>query len=243
MTLTRKAFLSSAAAALAIPRIVEGAEPPPAPPAPTAVHPPVMKASEWDQKKLLEVLKVKKEHKVMYQSHEAKMSVPGLASLYLHVQGGLNAAEFSMGWGKGGLATLAVMQGPSSMMCLNDAMWAKYKIGELAKVVDAAGKPEVANLTYKGQTGMSFDGEPGAGGNVFQDWSAEACMKRGATFAICQVALALNAGRAAMLAGVKAPDVFAEWKQNVLPGFMIVPSAIATMVLAQEHGWKQVPLL
>jgi hypothetical protein len=241
MPLTRKAFLANAAAALAIPTLVEGAEP--APLAPSALHFPVLKANEWDQKKLLDVLKVKKEHKFVFMSAEAKMVVPGLSSLYMHVQGGLNAAEFSMGWGKGTVASAAVLQGPSSMLALNDAMWSKYKIGELAKVHDAAGKPELANLTYKAQTGMSFEGDPGAGGNVFQDWSAEACLKRGTTFMVCHVALAINAGRAAMSAGQKAADVLAEWKQNVHPGFMVVPSAIGALMVAMENGWKMLPLI
>ena len=47
----------------------------------------------------------------------------------------------------------------------------------------------------------------------------------------------------AALTGGKGPDVLADWKQNVLPGFMIVPSAIGAMVLAMENGWKLLPLL
>src|SRR5271163_1028290 len=113
------------------------AAPTPPPPPPSAVHFPVLKPSEYDEKKMWAELKTKKPHKAVYQSAEPKLIIPGLASLYIHMQNSLNAGEFSFGWGKGNVAVAAVLYGPSFILALNDAMWAKYNFGATFGLKDA----------------------------------------------------------------------------------------------------------
>src|SRR5277367_6810817 len=98
------------------------AAPPPAPPPPSAVHFPVLKPSEYDEKKFWAELKTKTPHKTVFQSVEPHLIIPGLASLYIHVQNSFNAGEFSLGWGKGNVGVGAVLYGPSVVLGLNDAM-------------------------------------------------------------------------------------------------------------------------
>jgi intracellular sulfur oxidation DsrE/DsrF family protein len=216
---------------------------PPPPPPPAAVHFPVLKPSEYDEKKMWAELKTKKPHKAIYQSAEPKLIIPGLASLYIHMQNSFNAGEFSFGWGKGNVAVGAVLYGPSIILALNDAMWAKYPFGAAFGMKDASGKPETANVYYKAQTSMSFDGDPGAGGNVYQDWSAEACLKRGAVFMVCNNALNAFAGMMAMQMGVDPKATVAEWRANIVPGFMVVPAGVGALQAAMETGWKMLPLI
>ena len=216
---------------------------PPGPPPPSAVHFPVLKPGEFDQKKMMSELQVKKPHKVIFQSVAPHVIIPGLSSLYIHVQNALNAGEFSMGWGKGNVASAAVLYGPSIILGLNDAMWAKYTLGAGFGMKDAAGKPETSNVYYKAQTSMGFDGDPGAGGNVYQDWSAEACLKRGTYFMVCHNALSAFGGMTAMGMGLDPAATIAEWKANLLPGFMIVPAGVGALHVAQEQGWKLLPLI
>ena len=262
MTMSRKTFLTNAATAagtLMLARTASAAgapaaQPaagskapaaaaPPPPPAPSAVHFPVLKPAEFEQKKMLDGLKVKKEHKLVFQSVEPITLLPGLSSLFVHLQNAINAGEFSMGWGKGNCATAAVLLGPSVILGLNDAMWAKYTLGEAFGIKDAAGKGETANVFYKAQTAMAFEGDPGAGGNVYQDWSAEACVKRGTMLMVCHNAMVAMAGATAGKTGGKPMDILTEWKANMNPGFMLVPAGVGALHVAMENGWKMIPII
>jgi hypothetical protein len=250
MEMTRGSFLRHALAAAGALALTSNkanaadappAKPPPPPPPPSAVHFPVLKPTDYDSKKFWAAMNVKKPHKLVYQSVEPKLIIPGLASLYIHIQNSLNAGEFSYGWGKGNMAIGAVLYGPSIILSLNDAMWAKYPFGAAFGMKDAAGNPEKANVYYKAETSMSFDGDPGAGGNVYQDWSGEACLKRGAVFMVCHNALTAFAGMMAM--GADPAATLAEWKANMLPGFMIVPAGVGALQAAMDAGWKMMPLI
>jgi intracellular sulfur oxidation DsrE/DsrF family protein len=252
MAISRKSFLkggtlAAGAMALASMRDVMAEETPKdtpmAPPPPNAIHFAVLKSADYDHKKVMAAIQVKKPHKVIFQSTLPHLIVPGLSSLYIHIQNAVNAGEFSMGWGKGNVASAAVLYGPSVILSLNDAMWAKYKLGAAFKLLDAKGAPETANVYYKAQTTMSFDGDPGAGGNVYQDWSGEACLKRGCSFFVCHNAMTAFAGMTAMGSGGEPKAVLAEWKANMLPGFMIVPAGVGTLHVAMENGWKMLPLI
>lgn len=256
MEMTRGRFLRSALTAAGALALVANkadaqgaaAAPPPAkgpppPPPPSAVHFRVLKPTEYDEKKVWAELRTKKPHKVIYQSVNPHLIIPGLASLYIHVQNSFNAGEISNGWGKGTCAVGAVLYGPSIIFALNDAMWAKYNFGAAFNCKDASGKPETANVYYKAETNMSFDGAPDAGGNIYQDWSGEACLKRGAVFMVCHNALSAFSGMMAMGMGGDPPTVLAEWKANMLPGYTIVPSGVGTLQAAMESGWKLLPII
>ncbi len=256
MEMSRKGFLKRGAVAAGAPivsqaakgaKAEEAAKPadkaPPKPPPPSAVHFPVLKSGDYDSKRMYAALQVKKPHKFVYQAVTPHIIIPGLASLYIHVQNSLNAGEFSFGWGKGNVASAAVLYGPSIVMALNDAMWAKFPFGEAFNMKDADGKGETKNVYYPAQTKMSFDGDPGAGGNIYQDWSAEACVKRGTAFMVCHNAMTAFAGLMSMQMGLDGGKTLAEWKANMLPGFMIVPAGVGAIHLAQENGWKLLPLI
>jgi hypothetical protein len=253
MKMTRKDFLGHgalAASALALLGKTASAEEKPAsggkapaPPPPNAVHFPVLKAGQYPDKEMWAALKTKKPHKLVWESVSPHLIIPGLASLYIHVQNALNCAEFSFGWGKDKVASAAVLLGPSVILSLNDDIWAKYGFGSSYKMLDANGKPETSNVYYKAQSNLSFAGEPDAGGNIYQDWSAEACVKRGTTFMVCHNALTAFAGLTAMGMGLDPKATLAEWKSNMLPGFIIVPAGVGALHAAMDNGWKMLPIL
>jgi len=255
MSISRKNFLRGsalAAGALVLSKksvaeetkaATAAAKPPPGPPPPNAVHFPVLKPSEFDGKRMMATFQQKKPHKFVIQSVAPHLIIPGLSSLAIHIQNALNAGEFSMGWGKGNVGSVAVLYGPSVILALNDAMWAKYNFGATYKLNDASGKPETKNVYWPAQTSMTFDGDPGAGGNVYQDWSAEACVKRGTVFMVCHNALTAFGGMTAMGMGLDPMATVTEWKANLLPGHMIVPAGVGALHVAQEQGWKILPLI
>src|SRR5262249_35757317 len=235
--------LSNNAAAEQAKTAAPAAKAPPGPRPPTAVHFPVLKSTDYDSKKMMATLQQKKPHKFVYQSATPHLIIPGLSSLYIHIQNSLNFGEFSMGWGKGNVGSGAILYGPSVVLALIDAMWANSAIGAAHGFKDASGKPETKNVYYPAQTGMSWDGDPGAGGNIYQDWSAEACLKRGTFFFVCHNALTAFGGMTAMQMGLDPMATITEWKANLLPGFMIVPAGVGALHVAQEQGWKIVPLI
>ena len=141
------------------------------------------------------------------------------------------------------LAVVIVTRHKATTFAYNDAMWAKYPFGASFNCKDASGNPEKANVYYKAQTSMSFDGDPGAGGNIYQDWSGEACLKRGALFMVCHNALAAFAGMMAMAMHADPKATLAEWKANMLPGFLVVPAGVGALQAAMENGWKILPLI
>jgi hypothetical protein len=255
MKLTRKDFLTHgalAASALALTgkaaAAAEAATPEkekmaPPPPPPSAIHFPVLKPGDYDDKKMWAVLKSKKPHKLIWESVAPHLIVPGLSSLYIHVQNALNAGEISFGWGRQNVASAAVLLFPSLILAFNDAMWTKYKFGETYKMLDASGKPETTNVYYKAQTSMSWDGDPGAGGNIYQDWSGEACVKRGCTFMVCHNALAALGAFTAGPLGLEPGAVIAELKANMLPGFIIVPAGVGALHAAMDNGWRMLPII
>lgn len=106
---------------------------------------------------------------------------------------------------------VVVMRGKGLFMALNDAMWAKYGIGG---VLELKGSP-VANPYARAITGL---------------------LGRGATMLACNVAATYFSGEAAKKAGVAADAVHDEWLANLVPGVVIMPSGIFSLIRAQEAG-------
>ena len=121
---------------------------------------------------MLKTLTQSSDHKQVFQSVSPTIIVPGLSSLYLHMQNSMNAYQFSLGLGN--LSTLGVLIGPSIVFALTDAMWTKYGIGK------ALGSDLAAtNIYYKATSNLDSGASPDDPKGLYQDWSAQAVLKRG----------------------------------------------------------------
>ena len=110
---------------------------------------------------------------------------------------------------------------------LNDAIWAKYKIGKFFNVMDpATKKPSERNIFVNSKPGDIL--------NV--DASADKLMAKGVVIGACNVALTVLSGMAATAAGLKPEAALDEWKAGLVPGVMVVPSGVLAVGRAQEHG-------
>ena len=76
---------------------------------------------------------------------------------------------------------------------------------------------------------------------LYQDWSAQAVIKRGGSFMVCHNALTYYAVDCATHKRGDPRAVMEEWLTNMLPGFSIVPSGITAIYLAAENGWQIYP--
>jgi hypothetical protein len=117
--------------------------------------------------------------------------------------------------------------GGTTLYAVNDAAWAKYRIGEFLKTNDAGGAPATANPWRSSPTilGMQM---PGA--------SIEGLQKRGATFIACDNALTVFAGMLASARGMDAAAVHADLKANLLPGVELIPGMVIAIEQAHKAG-------
>lgn len=112
-------------------------------------------------------------------------------------------------------------------IALNDAMWAKYKIGELFKITD----PETKALAVKNPF---FHPKPGV--LVVDDMALDRLLAKGVIVGGCNIALHVQSKMLAGKAGVSAEEAAKEWAANVIPGVTIIPSGTWGVNRAQEGG-------
>jgi intracellular sulfur oxidation DsrE/DsrF family protein len=201
---------------------------------PPALHFHILLPGEYDRAKMLATMQVSKPNKQVFQS--VTPLVPGgVASLYLHMQNSLNAFEFSYAMGPGSLATLGVLTGPSIAYALDDAMWVKYALG-------AAFKLAPTNVYYTAKS-LRENGSPDDPESIYQDWSAQAVLRRGGAFMVCHNAMTAVAALIAGRIGGSGQNVLDDFTRHILPGFQIVPAGVAATQLALENGWHPYPLI
>lgn len=110
-------------------------------------------------------------------------------------------------------------------MNANDAMWDKYRLGELWNIKDPlTGKPATRNIftgPATGATGATIRG----------------LLARGVVFWQCNFALGSVSAEIAEKIHAKAADVRADLGANLLPGVRIVPAHTWAIGFAQERGF------
>jgi hypothetical protein len=110
-------------------------------------------------------------------------------------------------------------------LTLNDAMWAKYKIGEVLDIKDPATKAPATKNIFKdsifGRPGLTFE---------------KMLTTRPVIATACNLALNVISGMAAPKAGVTADQAKADFTKNLIPGVTIVPSGVYAVNRAQQNG-------
>jgi len=120
----------------------------------------------------------------------------------------------------------------SVSMGLNDAMWAKYPVGEDAKVNDPdTGLPSRRNLDIRVSDEKAAQGYG----------SFERLQKDGAIVLVCDFALGHLANRLASKMNLARDDVHADLTKNLIAGAILVPSGIFGAAQAQNAGCAFVP--
>ncbi len=117
--------------------------------------------------------------------------------------------------------------GGTTFFALNDAMWSKYQLGAFLGEKDASGAAATAN---------PWRSSPVILGMPLPQAGVESLQKRGATFIVCNNALGIFAGMVAKQHGLKAEDVHADMKANILPGVTLVPAMVIAIEQAQNVG-------
>lgn len=118
--------------------------------------------------------------------------------------------------------------GATTFYGVDDAMWAKYQLGEFLETADpATSKPAVAN---------PWRAAPIILGMSLPQASIETLQKRGATFILCDNALHIFAGLLAQKRGLSADAVYADLATHILPGVNLVPGMVVAIDQAYAAG-------
>jgi hypothetical protein len=127
----------------------------------------------------------------------------------------------------GAATAVVVLRHEAFPIALNNAMWAKYKVGESLKIIDPETKaPAVKNPFLHPKPGVL----------PVDDMAIDRLLEKGTIFGACELALRAQSKKLASNAGVSADDAAEEWAANVVPGITMLPSGTWGVNRAQEAG-------
>jgi len=215
-TTRRSAIATSIGIVLASAVFTVGASARPA--APTHATAPT--SSKEPSNKWLEGLKAK--HKQFFDAPTANGGVP-----LVHVMNYYDTYNKAFGVKDSDINAVLTFYGATTFYGLNDAMWAKYQLGEFLETSDATGKPATAN---------PWRASPVVLGLTLPQASLESLKKRGATLILCNNALSIFSGLLAQKRGLDPKVVYEDMKANILPEVDLVPGMVVAVEQAQRAG-------
>ncbi len=159
--------------------------------------------------------RIKGKHRVIFDAPEPN---GGMAAIWPRVYLNTMAATYP-----GDATAVVILRHAGIGLGMNDALWAKYKIGETFNIKDGD-VPAVRN-PYATITGLPI---PGLG--------ISELLKSGVLVGLCDVALTVYSSGAAQKLKMDPAAVKAEWIAGLLPGIQIVPSGVLGVAHSQELG-------
>ncbi|OLC74864.1 MAG: hypothetical protein AUH78_10210 [Gemmatimonadetes bacterium 13_1_40CM_4_69_8] len=161
-----------------------------------------------------------KMHKMIFDAPEVNQGMP-----VVWPRVWLNSNNDNYGTTDAQNSAVIVLRHAAIPLAMQDAMWAKYKLGEVFKLNDAAtNAPAVTNIFAK-ELPLPL---PGTG--------MVALLAKGALFGVCNVAITIYSGVVAKNMNLDAAAVKQDWIANLLPGVQVVPSGVLAVSRAQEKG-------
>jgi hypothetical protein len=188
------------------------------------------------------IQKVKGTHRCLFDFPQFKNGMPLLHILnYLNTYG----EAYKAAPGTVGAVGTFYSLGPQASIpfAFNDAMWAKYQLGEYTGLKDASGKaytrnvffrptPDDAHLLFAAIQSPAIDALkpalPGLG--------IENLQKMGTTFLLCRNAFGGWCAELEARKKGKASDLMPELMANLLPGVIPVPAMVIAIDKAQKAG-------
>ena len=164
--------------------------------------------------------------------HRAVFDSPGIDDglALVHATFYRQGYQEQLGLGASDVIPVVVFRHLGTSMAFNDALWAKYALGERSKVTDpATGKDALRNPFIR----VAKDEKNPA---VPADASIEALLANGAVLLVCNKATMRLAGQVAAKFNKPVDDVRAEFRASVVPGVLLQPSGVYAVLRAQDAG-------
>ena len=109
------------------------------------------------------------------------------------IKSAYNGYQFGYGIAPGSIAMVACLHGYANAFAYNDAIWAKYKIGEAFGFKDPSGNVVATNIFYHARSQPTTTADPNDGESMYQDGTLEALQRRGLNVLVCHTAAAEQA--------------------------------------------------
>jgi len=185
---------------------------------------------------------VKGSHRCLFDFPQHKNLMP-----QLHILNYLNTYHEAYKTTPGQVAAVGTFyslgQQSSISLAFNDAMWAKYGLGEYLGLKDASGKPYTRNVFNKvtaddGHLVMAAIQSPPipALAPALPMLGIENLQKMGTTFLLCANAFGGWCAELEARGKGKAPELMKELQANMLPGVIMVPAMVIAIDAAQKAG-------
>jgi len=170
--------------------------------------------------------------RVSAAKHRAVFDSPDIADglALVHATFYRQGYQEQLGLGSSDVIPVVVFRHLGTSMAFNDALWAKYALGERAKLIDpATGKEAVRNPFIRVEKGEKNAMVPA-------DATIESLAANGAVMLVCNKATMRLAGQVAAKFGKPVEDVRAEFRAAVVPGVLLQPSGVYAVLRAQDVG-------
>ena len=157
-------------------------------------------------------------HKMLFDAPEVNSGMP-----VVWPRVWLNGNNDNYGTKDGENSAVIVLRHAAIPLAMQDALWAKYKFGEMFSLKD--GDLPATRNTFAKPLPLPL---PGTG--------VEQLLASGAQIGVCNVALTIYSGVAAQKMSMDPAAVKAEWVAGLIPGVQVVPSGVLAVARAQEKG-------
>ena len=183
-------------------------------------------------------------HRCLFDFPQHKNGFP-----LLHILNYLNTYATAYKTGPGQVGAVGTFYGAGTQasipLAFNDAIWAKFELGEYTGLKDAAGKFYTRNVFNRPTPKdlhllMNAVGSPmiPALADAMPAIGIENLQKMGTKFVLCANALGIWCLELEARGKGKAQDIDKELRTNLLPGVTIVPAMVIAIDKAQEAGIK-----
>ncbi|HEY6809460.1 MAG TPA: hypothetical protein VI160_11820 [Gemmatimonadales bacterium] len=168
--------------------------------------------------------KITGKHKQMFDAPEVN---GGLGLIWARVF--LNTANETYATTDADNTAVVVLRHFAAPLALGDAMWAKYKFGDMLKLTDARTSAPAVRNTFAHQLPAE---------QLIPASGVDDLLAKGVLIGVCNVALTVIAGMVAKAAGAPATgdSVKRDFLANLIPGVQVVPSGVLAVNRTQEKG-------
>jgi hypothetical protein len=154
------------------------------------------------------------------------------------IKNALNGYQFGYGIKPNRIAMVACLHNVGNIVAYDNAAWKKYDFGTIFGVKDRSGNPIASNVFAQARGTPNPNADPNDPKGMYQDPTLETLQRRGVVVLLCHTGAA---EQARILAESGAPQgmtpqaVLRDLLAHIVPGVLVVPSAVATIGLLQNR--------
>jgi len=154
------------------------------------------------------------------------------------IKNALNGYQFGYGIKPNRIAMVACLHSVGNIIAYDNAAWQKYNFGDSFGVKDRSGNSIATNIFAHARTEPNPNADPNDPKGMYQDPTLETLQRRGVVFLLCHAGAAEHARMLAengAAQGMTPAAVLRDLLSHIVPGVLVVPSAVATIGLLQNR--------